>query len=201
MSTMTRREKQRIANREGILEAALRIAEREGWPAVTIRKIADEIDYTSPIIYQHFDNKEAALQVLMERGYALLQEQMQRPLPAATPDEQLLNIGRAYLKFVQTQPHLYQLMSGVSGTSLDLDGDARKTSASGVINLVIDALERWATQKSVKLADPLVACEACWGVLHGMASIGMLPGIGFEHAKELALETLSALMQRWEVRG
>lgn len=196
-ATMTRRDKQRVANREGILQAALRIAEREGWPAVTIRKIAREIDYTSPIIYQHFDNKEAALQVLMERGYTMLQEAMQHPAPAATPDEHLLDMGRAYLHFVQQQPRLYELMSGLSGVSLD--SNVRKTSALGVTKVVVKALEEWAARKQLRIADPLAACETCWGILHGMASLGMLPDIGFERAERLAVDALSALMKSWEV--
>lgn len=198
MTTMTRRERQHIANREGILQATLKIAEREGWPAVTIRKIASEIDYTSPIIYQHFDNKEAALQVLMERGYAMLQEEMQRPAPATTPDERLLNIGRAYLHFVQKQPQLYQLMSGLSGVSLD--SNVRKTSALGVTKVVVEALEEWAALKQLQIADPLAACETCWGILHGMASLGMLPDIGFRRAERLAVNALSALIKSWEVQ-
>ena len=201
MTTMTRREKQRIANREGILQATLEIAEREGWSAVTIRKIANEIDYTSPIIYQHFDNKEAALHALLERGYDSLQEEMRCVAPSADPDAQLLEMARAYLHFVQAQPHLYQLMSGMSGTALDPDGDIRKSAASGVISLVVGVIEGWADKKQVKVADPLAACEACWGVLHGMAFIGMLPDIGFEHAEELALDTLSALMRSWETQS
>lgn len=196
---MTRRDKQRIANREGILNAALTIAEREGWPAVTIRKIAKEIDYTSPIIYQHFDNKEAALQALMERGYARLQEEMQRPAPAATPDERLLNLGRAYLRFAREQPQLYQLMSGLSGAPLS--GEVRKASALGVTQAVIEALGEWATLKHLSIADPLAACETCWGILHGMAALGMLPDIGFERAERLAVNALSALMKSWEVQS
>lgn len=197
MSTMTRRERQRIANRESILQAALEIAEREGWPAVTIRKIAKEIDYTSPIIYQHFDNKEAALQTLMEDGYARLQEQMQRPAPAATADERLLNLGRAYLRFAREQPQLYQLMSGLSGASLG--AEVRQASALGVTTVVVDALQTWAARKHLSIADPLAACETCWGILHGMASLGMLPDVGFERAEQLAIDALRALMRSWEV--
>ena len=196
-TAMTRRDKQRVANREGILRAALAIAEREGWPAVTIRKIADEIDYTSPIIYQHFDNKEAALQVLMERGYDLLSEAMRHPAPAATPDEHLLNMGRAYLHFVEKQPRLYELMSGLSGVSLD--SGVRGRAAAGVTELVVGAVAEWAARKGVTVADPLAACETCWGVLHGMACLGMLPDVGFGRAERHAADALSALMKSWEV--
>ena len=199
MSTLTRREKQHIANREGILEAALELANREGWSAVTIRNIADEIDYTSPIIYQHFDNKEAALQVLMKRGYETLCRVMEASNQPNTPDEQLLNVGRSYLRFAKEQPRLYELMNGLSG--VQLDPNARKTAALGVIAFVTQAVEKWASTKDIHISDPLTACETCWGILHGMASLGTLEDIGFDHAELLAVNALSALMKSWEVQS
>lgn len=196
MATTTRRERQRQANRDGILQAALRIAEREGWPAVTIRRIADEIEYTSPIIYQHFDNKEAALQALMEQGYEELQTAMRRALQAAEPEQRLLDLSTAYLHFARDHPHIYELMHGLGGVTLD--PEARKRAAVGVVVLTTEAIHTWADAKSARLVDPLEASETAWGVLHGMVSLGMLPDIGFGRAEQLAIKALKALLRSWE---
>lgn len=196
MTTMTRRERQRQANRDGILKAALKIAEREGWPAVTIRRIADEIEYTSPIIYQHFDNKEAALQALMEQGYEELQAAMQRALQAAEPEQRLTDLSMAYLRFAHDHPHVYELMHGLGGVSLA--PQARKTAAMGVVALTTEAVHTWADAKGTCLVDPLAASETAWGILHGMANLSMLEDIGFERAQQLAKDALKALMRSWQ---
>ena len=47
-----------------ILEASLDIVKDEGWPSLSMRKIADKIEYTAPIIYEYFSNKDAILQEL-----------------------------------------------------------------------------------------------------------------------------------------
>jgi hypothetical protein len=47
--------------RANILEASLDIVKEEGWAALSMRKIADKIEYTAPIIYEYFENKEAIL--------------------------------------------------------------------------------------------------------------------------------------------
>lgn len=196
MKTMTRRERQRLANREGILEAALTIAEREGWSAVTIRKIADEIDYTSPIIYQHFDNKEAALQALIEEGFADLETSMRRAATGDDPEERLLALGRAYLHFARDHRRLYELMHGLGGVALE---PSERTAAAGsVITLTTEAIQTWAQARGAHLDDLLAASETAWGVLHGMTTIGLLPDIGLERAEHLAMETLRALLQYWE---
>lgn len=192
MSAATRRERQRVTNRENILRAALEIAEREGWPAVTIRRIADEIEYTSPIIYQHFRNKEAAFQALMEQGYAQLRDDMERAVRAALPEERPLKMALAYLRFAREQPRLYELMHGLGGVVLD--GSARHAAASGVVALTAGVLEEWAALHHTRLPDPLAACETAWGILHGMATLGMLPDIGFERSERLAVDALSALL-------
>ena len=195
MTTTTRRERQRQANRDGILRAALSIAERDGWPAVTIRKIADEIEYTSPIIYQHFDNKEAALQAVMEGGYGELEAALRRAMTSADPEARLLELSRAYLRFARDHRHVYELMHGLGGVSLD--PRARGAAAAGVVTLTTGAVGAWADLRHAHI-DPSGASETAWGVLHGMASLGLLPDIGFERAEQLAIDALKALLRSWE---
>ena len=196
MTSITRRERQRLENREGILKAALTIAERESWSAVTIRKIADEIDYTSPIIYQHFDNKEAALQALIEQGFNDLETSMRRALMDNDPETRLLALGRAYLHFARDHRRLYELMHGLGGVALE--PSERTEAAGGVITLSNEAIQTWAQAQGASLDDIYAASETAWGVLHGMTTLGLLPDIGFERAEQLALEALRALLQYWE---
>ena len=196
MTTTTRRERQRLENREGILAAALAIAERESWSAVTIRKIADEIDYTSPIIYQHFDNKEAALQALIEQGFTHLEASMRRALTEDDPETRVLTLGRAYLHFARDHRRLYELMHGLGGVALE--PSERTAAAGGVITLSNDTIQTWAQSRGAPLDDLYAASETAWGVLHGMTTLGMLPDIGFERAEQLAVEALRALLRHWE---
>ncbi|ADV65675.1 TetR/AcrR family transcriptional regulator [Deinococcus maricopensis] len=192
----SRRERQHATNRENILLAAQRLAEREGWGAVTIRRIAQEIDYTSPIIYQHFANKDAALQALMEQGFAQLHARMEQAARSATPEERPTALGRAYLAFAREQTRLYELMNGLSGVVLDVQ--ARQQAAGGVTALTTDVLQTWADEQGATLGDPVEACEMAWGVLHGMATLGFLPAIGFQRAEQLALRAMHALLQAWK---
>ena len=60
-----------------ILEAAYKIVKEEGWQALSMRKIADEIEYTAPIIYEYFSNKEAILAELNKKGYHYLTKEME----------------------------------------------------------------------------------------------------------------------------
>jgi len=64
-------------NRTNILDAALQIVKEEGWQALSMRKIADIIEYTAPMIYEYFANKDAILNELANQGYLLLAKKSQ----------------------------------------------------------------------------------------------------------------------------
>ncbi len=47
---------------------------KEGWEALSTRKLADHVEYSTTIIYTHFKNKEAILLALRERGFEVYLE-------------------------------------------------------------------------------------------------------------------------------
>ena len=55
---LTRREREKIQLRQAILDATQAIAAKEGWQAVTTRKVAEKIEYSLPTLYEYFENKE-----------------------------------------------------------------------------------------------------------------------------------------------
>ena len=56
MEILERKLRSREQTRSGIMQTAKTIARREGWQAVSIRKIADAIEYSAPIVYEYFDS-------------------------------------------------------------------------------------------------------------------------------------------------
>jgi AcrR family transcriptional regulator len=68
MGSSERKERLKQVLKQSILRVARNIAEHEGWDKVTIRRIADEIEYTPPTIYEFFKNKEDLLDELAKEG-------------------------------------------------------------------------------------------------------------------------------------
>jgi AcrR family transcriptional regulator len=102
-------EKERL--RQGILDAAMAIAAREGWQAVTIRKIADEIQYTPPIVYEYFESKEMLFRELVYSGFDLLGEHiLSARREEQDPKKLLYNLSLIHWDFAFTHMELFQLM-------------------------------------------------------------------------------------------
>lgn len=61
MGVHERRQREKESVRANILQAAFNLAKTEGWTSLSMRKIADAIEYSAPVVYDHFENKEAIL--------------------------------------------------------------------------------------------------------------------------------------------
>jgi AcrR family transcriptional regulator len=112
MSSTERKIRQKENLRGGILQAARKIATQEGWQAVTIRKIADEIEYTPPIVYEHFANKEAVFYELAMEGFNLLRNMLEARTETE-PSQRLSGYALAHWQFANEQRELYKLMFGI----------------------------------------------------------------------------------------
>src|ERR1700744_1080056 len=160
--------------RMSILKAALHIAKEEGWEALSMRKIADAIDYTAPIIYEYFENKDALLYELTRTGYLILNGKLEEARdPHDTPENQLEAMGLAYWNFAFLKKELYQLMYGLS-TNCNCE----------LMNTLPEAGRQWDIKAEVigKLMhiDDMDSDEICkryytfWSVVHGLISINLL---------------------------
>lgn len=114
MASKERIQRLKDETRCNILSASLDIVKEEGWPALSMRKIADKIEYTAPIIYEYFGNKDAILQELTRIGYVKLAKQMEEAQGKfSDPSEQLEAMWLAYWNFAFAEKELYQVMYGV----------------------------------------------------------------------------------------
>ena len=202
MGAKERRERQKEATREGILAAARQIARAEGWPAVTIRRIADSIEYSPPIIYEYFSGKEAILRVLQREGFDLLTEALRRAAEQATdPAERLEEIGKAFWRFAQQQPELYQVMDGTDSAGVPTEETLNGGRQAAAV--VYEALEQWAEAHEIVLHDPQGAVETLWALLHGLIAVTLLDRVGGgpERAERLAIQAMKDLLFAWGSRS
>ncbi|MBD1367184.1 TetR/AcrR family transcriptional regulator [Mucilaginibacter sp. ZT4R22] len=160
--------------RVNILEAALDIVKEEGWQALSMRKIADKIEYTAPIIYEYFANKEAILLELNRQGYLKLAKELQQAKDAhATPAEQLEAMWLTYWNFAFANKELYQGMFGIT-----------TSCACEMVNKLPEAELPWdiitasiGELMKIEDMDSEIICTkyyTFWSIVHGLVSINLL---------------------------
>lgn len=100
--------------KENILNAAYHIVKEEGWNGLSMRKIADRIEYTAPVIYEYYSNKEAILQALTVKGFNSLDRELEKvEQEIEDPAEQLEAMWMRFWRFAFENRELYQVMFGV----------------------------------------------------------------------------------------
>src|SRR5690349_13484924 len=103
MGIAERREREKEALRTRIVEAARDIVSEEGLDALSMRAIAERIEYSPATIYLYFRDKDALLREVVEEGFHRLGEYMREELEvvrgADNPAEEYLAMGRGYVRF------------------------------------------------------------------------------------------------------
>lgn len=186
MASKERIQRLKDDTRCNILSASLDIVKEEGWNSLSMRKIADKIEYTAPIIYEYFNNKEAILQELTRMGYVKLAERMEREkVKFAEPEKQLEAMWMAYWHFAFEEQELYKLMYGVEVNCCAFENacPAMKTPS----DMLWDKIEE--ITPIAKRSDEYLDLKyyTFWSVVHGLISINLTKKITSDELNQQVL--------------
>lgn len=201
MGIKERRERERQITREAIVTAALAIAKRDGWAAVTIRKVGEQIEYSAPMVYEYFSSKEAMLLELAHQGFQQLSAAMEQAASTSTSSQRrLYDVASAYWDFGVANPELYQLMHGsseISPNKLVLFPGLQEACAIAEKALVV-----WAGEHNIAVQDSYGATELVWCLLHGFTTLYLLKRLVGDQARAKALldQALQAQLFAWETK-
>jgi AcrR family transcriptional regulator len=116
MGIVERRERLRKQVRNDILKTARDIAREEGWQSVSIRKIAEVIEYSPPILYEYFDNKDKLLETIRNEGFAFLHEELLKLKTLyRNPEKLITEFAQIQWRFMITQMEVFQVMFNMEG--------------------------------------------------------------------------------------
>lgn len=169
------RDKEKI--RAAILATAWQMVKEEGWQSLSIRKIADAIEYSVPVIYDHFENKEAILFEFGKEGFKLLTARIQEAKEKdSDPAEQLKLIANAYWNFAFRNKEHYQLMYGLGmpGCEIEKCLPERVSFRTMVMEPITQLIKKGKNTK----ADPCLKYYTFWSILHGLISMKNMRGTG-----------------------
>lgn len=156
-----RKLRDRQARGAQILSAARRIAEREGWPSVTVRRLSDEISYSQPVLYAHFGSREGILTAVAIDGFQELGLALEKARKGARRGDAMESVAKAYLEFAAASPALYEVMFSLGLTVPFGEADTPNELRFGFSQLL----------KLFEGEKPEVVAELFWAGLHGIAEL------------------------------
>ena len=178
--TRMRRGKRRpVAGREEILATARAIGVREGWKAVTIRSVAQKLGYTSPLLYEHFRDKQDLLTEIAVDALGQLETKLTEILPSDRTAA-IVSMVERYWTFMLEHSQLYRLVNGMDGVPIDKTQVSQ--SAQSLCRVVAEAV-RPMLGKNASEADRRIRADELWALLHGMAALYMDRVAPFDQAR------------------
>ena len=201
MGTAERRERERLALQKKIIDAGRDILVNEGQAALTMRRLADEIEYTPGALYAHFADKDALVRAICEPDFLAFGARFATAQKIAEPVERLRELARVYARFALEHPAQYKVLFVLDALpNVKHDGVVERGNpeqdAYAVLELAVE--EAIAAGHFRSLADrPQLVAQSLWAAMHGVVSIEIrrtedMP-IAFE-AIDLRVETMCSVM-------
>jgi AcrR family transcriptional regulator len=158
-----RKLRDRQARRAQIVSAARRIAELEGWSHVTVRRLSDEIAYSQPVLYSHFESRERILDAVAIEGFQEIGLALEKARKRARSGHTIESVANAYLEFAASSPALFEVMF-LHSLSVPFDDPATPPE----LHFAFAQLRQLFPGQGAK---PDVLSELFWASLHGVAEL------------------------------
>ncbi len=156
--------------RKRILDAAQKLFLENGYEKVSIRNIADAIEYSPATIYLYFKDKNELLYAVHQKGFGLMLQDFEPIATIADPFERLVEMGRRYIEFAVKNPELFDLMFIMAApmeACLDDEWDEGKSAFNTLVQVVRSCIDAGVFRPQ----DPEVAAMMIWSAIHGYTAL------------------------------
>lgn len=172
MGPKERREREREEVRTRILDAARELFATEGVDSVTMRRIAEKIEYSPTAIYFHFRDKEALLEELCNCDFGSFAQGFAEIAKIADPVERLRQAGYGYIHFGLRNPSHYRFMfmTPKSTESKSLEKGNPEQDAYAFLRVIVSELIAGGRLRE-ELTDPDLVAQIIWATVHGAVAL------------------------------
>jgi len=169
MGITERREREKAEMRQRILDAARDLFASEGYEKVTMRRLAEAIEYSPTTIYHHFEDKDDVVEALCVEDFGRLFAALSDDALPADPIERIRQLGRAYCRFGLEHPNHYRFMFMTEAREKhphepDLPGERS-------FGLLLDAVTEAIRHGRFRQGDPVATAQVLWASLHGAVAL------------------------------
>lgn len=206
LTSKDRREQEKLATREKILDAAREMFGDAGFEATTMRAIADRIGYTATAIYYHFKDKEELLRELCYRDFSQLGQVIAQAASIKDPIERIRHTGLAYVEFGLRNPSQYKFMfmtrhaeNVATPENVPIDvTNPEENAYAFLMQCVADAINEKRIRPEM-CEDANHIANMLWAAVHGVVSLHIIkshdPWVDWGDPRHLAELMIDAVIR------
>ena len=172
MGTKERRARQKEQLRQQILSAARELFVNEGYENVSMRKIANKIEYSPTTIYLHFKDKADLLDSVCKETLLNLLNTLERlKRDTSDPVETLRKSGRTYIEFGLKYPQDYKLTFAIRPQFQKGLGLQEGTIGERVFDYLRSMVSECIQEKIFRQMDVETTGQVLWSAVHGVTML------------------------------
>ena len=172
MSSKARRVREKAALKREILNAARDLFVQDGYENVSMRRIAEKIDYTPTTVYLHFIDKADLLFHLCEETFAKLVAKGDKLLAEKIdPLTKLKMFGRTYIEFGLKHPDHYKLAFMVQHEQDELEERYENSMGHRAFEILRLCVKECIAKGVFRRIDLSQTSQALWAGVHGITSL------------------------------
>ncbi len=173
MGITERKEREKAEMRRRIVDAAIDMFVAEGYEKVSIRNIADKIEYSPATIYLYYKDKDELLYDVQAEAFGKLAAYFRAKITAADPLERVEQLALAYFDFSQEYQELYDLMFIIKAPMNSVEEDEEWKNGLEAFSYLRDIMTECVEKKLVRFSDPMTATLSMWAFTHGFISLNL----------------------------
>jgi AcrR family transcriptional regulator len=158
------------ALRVRLLEQAVRTLSEDGPDALSLRKLAAQVDTSTTAVYSLFGGKPGLLNAVYEEAFARFGQRLDAVEPTADPLADLAALGAAYRSSALEEPHFYQVMFGPVGGAMTPEPES-VVRGLDTFRPLLDAVRRAIDAGLLREEDPVRIATSMWATVHGLVSL------------------------------
>jgi AcrR family transcriptional regulator len=182
--------------RRALVDEAVRVIQRAGVDALTLRSVGAALGVSRTALYRHFADKDALLAVVAREGFVALKATLDEARgEVADPSDQLSAMGEAYIRFaIEHQAH-YLVMFG-KFLERCRDEPELMADASAAFQALVDMIQDLQRAQRVRPGDLVQLSRFVWAAVHGIAMLAINGQLGPDRSAGVALFRASASLIR-----
>jgi AcrR family transcriptional regulator len=204
-----RRERERGQLRSQIIDAARDLLLERGLDGLSMRSIAERIEYSPATIYLYFQDKEALIAEVVRAGFERLQAvtgaELSRLGKDASPALQFGAMGRAYARFAVEHPAFFRVMFELPSTPEVACAEPGQGAEAGTRGLeaAVALVERAVAAGEFADIDARRAATLGWAMVHGLTTLYLSGHLrdqapSQERFEELVEMSIGSLHEGWK---
>jgi AcrR family transcriptional regulator len=186
MGIVERREREKEEMRKLILDTSLNLFVKMGFENVSMRTIAEAIEYSVGTLYLYFKDKDEIFFSLFKQGFEMFYQRQQQLQSIENSLERMKQHAKEYIQFAFENPALYEIMFVLKSPMKHVENEHDIQVSGASFQALVSSVQQCMDDGFIAKSDLYATSLYFWGCVHGIVTLIQSKRMFCEEGNEIA---------------